>query len=168
MFSVLYGLIYVSVDTTFCGFWRVLRFLDFCAEQVGDGLTFVSSPDVSFSGWLGSNHQLTNCTCWTKHFWEGYYLNGLVCARCLFVSFWWNTTPRSKSISAQNTPKLPLSLLLILSSWTSIRSLSVLIAPQIGRWSGMLVFFLPHWSRGHWNTFRRNDYVLLLSDRWAG
>ena len=30
------------------------------AEQLGDKLKFVFSPDVILCGWLGSKHQLTN------------------------------------------------------------------------------------------------------------
>ena len=34
----------------FCGFYGIPRFDYFCAEQLGDGLTFVSNSDVTLCG----------------------------------------------------------------------------------------------------------------------
>ena len=41
---------FIIVSRLICGFRRILRFYDFCTESVGDGLTFVSSLDVTLCG----------------------------------------------------------------------------------------------------------------------
>ena len=41
-------------------YFRTFRFDCFCAQKLGDELTFVSTPGVTQCGWLGPVHQLAN------------------------------------------------------------------------------------------------------------
>ena len=59
-------LMFVCFKFTLKQIWwilKILRFHDFCAEFVGDGVMFVSSHDVIPYGRLGSKHQLTDWLC---------------------------------------------------------------------------------------------------------
>ena len=54
-------LVFIRVDTYCVDFEEFFSgFITLCAEQTGDELTFVSSPDLTLRGSLGSKHKLTN------------------------------------------------------------------------------------------------------------
>ena len=62
----MYDLFYICIETNFAEFEKFCGLITF-VRKLGDGFTFLFSPDVILCGWLGSKHQLINkifvCAC---------------------------------------------------------------------------------------------------------